>query len=104
MSWPPTSRDQTVNQYELLDELNRDESSWDDVKSYPSTITARRMIRLANFAAGQPKRWRAIYLHHVVGLDREMIAVDLKVSERQLARYLEPVNFADPDDFPDVLF
>ena len=35
----------------LLRDLSRDRSNWTDVRHYPDTVTLRRMIRLADFAA-----------------------------------------------------
>ena len=48
----------------LLRDLSRDRSNWIDVRHYPDTVTLRRMIRLADFAAQNPTRWQVIRLKH----------------------------------------
>ena len=46
-----------MDQFEVMSELYSDRSNWVDVKHYPSTVTCRRMLRLADFAAADPARW-----------------------------------------------
>lgn len=91
-----------IDQFSLLDELNNDSSSWHDVRSFPDSITARRMIRLADFAADNPKRWHATKMWHLHNLDADYIAVALKVSKATVYRFLQPVRLDADDDYPDI--
>ena len=86
----------------LLRDLSRDRSNWTDVRHYPDTVTLRRMIRLADFAAQNPTRWQAIRLkHECPGMTQTEIARVLRISQSAVSEYLKPVDLARPDDYPE---
>ncbi len=93
---PPMSG---LNQFELLDELNRETSNWRNIRNFPDTITCRRMLRLANFAAANPRRWTVTYYWHILDLDAETIAARLNVSLRTVYNDLRPIRL-DSEDLP----
>lgn len=85
----------------LLDELGGERSSWIDVAHYPDTLTLRRMLRLADFAAENPARWRVIRLaYECPELSYAEIGVILGISQATVCRHLAPVNLALPEDYP----
>lgn len=96
--------DGLFDQSEILHELSNDRSSWTDVRHYPDTITLRRMIRLADFAAKYPLRWKAMRLRHYnQQMTQQQIADELGVSQAAVAEYLRPFDLSDPDDYPHEL-
>ena len=48
---------QLLNQYNMLALFDRDRSSWSDLRHYPDTVTCRRMLRFADWAAKFPKHY-----------------------------------------------
>ena len=46
-----------LNQYNMLALFDRDRSSWSDLRHYPDTVTCRRMLRFADWAAKFPKHY-----------------------------------------------
>ena len=48
---------QLLNQYNMLALFDRDRSSWEDLRHYPDTVTCRRMLRFADWAAKFPKHY-----------------------------------------------
>ncbi len=95
----PTVHATGLNQFELLDALNRESSNWRNIRNFPDTITCRRMLRLANFAAANPRRWTATYYWHILELDAETIAARLNVSLRTVYNDLRPIRL-DEEDCP----
>ena len=51
-----------LSQFQILAELAADRSSWLDIRHYPPTVTCRRMLRLADFAAAEPSRWNTCHM------------------------------------------
>ncbi len=95
---------QQVNIKQFCGQLSRERSTWTDIKHYPSTITLRRMIRLADFVAEDPKRWKTIRLHFErPELSQEDLAKVLRISQAKVSLYLQDINLATPDDYPDEL-
>ena len=48
---------QLLNQYNMLALFDRDRSNWEDLRHYPDTVTCRRMLRFADWAAKFPKHY-----------------------------------------------
>ena len=48
---------QLLNQYNMLALFDRDRSSWSDLRHYPDTVTCRRLLRFADWAAKFPKHY-----------------------------------------------
>ena len=91
-----------MDQFEIMSELLADRSSWADVKHYPSTVTCRRMLRLADFAAADPARWSSCRMaFEVPELSRPELAVARGVSVRTLQRHLAQQDLSDAGDFTD---
>ena len=68
-------------------------------------LTARRMIALADFSAGDPSRWRTIRARFFFEeLSVNELAEKLGISRRTVARHLQPVHISeDIYDFPDFI-
>jgi len=89
----------------LLGDLSRERSNWIDVRHYPDTVTLRRMIRLADFAAQNPVRWQVIRLKHdFPEMTQTDIAKTLRISQTTVSEHLAPVDLSRPDDYPDEEF
>ena len=92
---------QLLNQYNMLALFDRDRSSWSDLRHYPDTVTCRRMLRFADWAAKFPKHYetaRRVYEAPELSL-REAAAVAgvpwTTFRERMKAVY----SIDDPNDF-----
>lgn len=48
-----------LNQYNMLALFDRDRSDWSDLRHYPDTVTCRRMLRFADWAAKFPSCYEA---------------------------------------------
>ena len=82
-----------MDQFEVMSELYSDRSNWVDVRHYPSTVTCRRMLRLADFAAADPARWSSCRMaFEVPELSYRELAVARGVSHTTIMRHLEPVE------------
>ena len=77
---------------DLLRMIALDRSSWYDVGHYPDTVTARRALYLADYAAANPKRWTAIRLH-IAHPDwtQQQIADELGIARKTVCEYLSPL-------------
>lgn len=84
-------------------ELFADRSSWVDIRHYPDTVTCRRMLRLADFAAADPARWSSCRMaFEVPELSRLELAVARGVSVRTLQRHLAQQDLSDAGDFTET--
>ena len=89
-----------MDQFEVMRELFTDRSSWADIRHYPDTVTCRRMLRLADFAAADPARWSSCRMaFEVPELSRPELAVARGVSVRTLQRHLAQQDLSDAGDF-----
>lgn len=89
-----------MDQFEVMSELFADQSNWVDVRHYPSTVTCRRMLRLADFAAADPARWSSCRMaFEVPELSRPELAVARGISVRTLQRHLAQQDLSDAGDF-----
>jgi len=89
--------------FDILAELAADRSTWFDVRHYPPTVTCRRMLRLADFAAADPARWSTCRMaFEVPELSREELAAARGVAVRTIQRHLEPIDLEDRGDFTPV--
>ncbi len=92
-----------MDQFEVMTELYRDRSSWMDVRHYPDTVTCRRMLRLADFAAADPARWGSCRLaFEVPELSRPELAVARGISVRTLQRHLVQQDLSDAGDYTET--
>ena len=83
-----------------MGELFADRSSWADIRRYPDTVTCRRMLRLADFAAADPARWSSCRMaFEVPELSRPELAVARGISVRTLQRHLAQQELSDAGDF-----
>lgn len=91
-----------MDQFEVMSELYSDRSNWVDVKHYPSTVTCRRMLRLADFAAADPARWGSCRMaFEVPELSYRELAVARGVSHTTIMRHLAKAEVGDAGDFTD---
>ena len=91
-----------MDQFEVMAELYSDRSNWVDVKHYPSTVTCRRMLRLADFAAADPARWSSCRMaFEVPELSYRELAVARGVSHTTIMRHLAKAEVGDAGDFTD---
>ncbi len=92
----------TASALDLLEEFSQNRSSWIDIRRYPDSITLRRMIRLADFAAANPVRWQVIRLKYTCPeMTQQEIALALGISQQLVSDHLRPINLAQPDDYPE---
>lgn len=94
-----------LSQFCLFAALNADRSAWIDLRSYPSTVVCRRMLRLADWAAEFPRRYAICRLSwECPELSFAEIAVLRETTMEQVCKAVAAVEFDDPDDFaPDEL-
>ena len=91
-----------MDQFEVMSELYSDRSNWVDVRHYPSTVTCRRMLRLADFAAADPARWGSCRMaFEVPELSYRELAVARGVSHTTIMRHLAKAEVGDAGDFTD---
>ena len=84
----------------LFAALNADRSGWIDIRSYPSTVVCRRMLRLADWAAEFPRRYAICRLSwECPELSFAEIAVLRETTMEQVCKAVAAVEFDDPDDF-----
>ena len=89
-----------MDQFEVMSELYSDRSNWVDVRHYPSTVTCRRMLRLADFAAADPARWGSCRMaFEVPDLSYRELAVARGVSHTTIMRHLAKAEVGDAGDF-----
>lgn len=89
-----------LSQFELLAGLAADRSGWTDVRHYPDTVTCRRFLRLADWAAADPRRWRTCRLaYECPELSFREIAAVLGFSLGTVQRHVAPADLSDPADF-----
>ena len=89
-----------MDQFEVMSELYNDRSNWVDVRHYPSTVTCRRMLRLADFAAADPARWGSCRMaFEVPELSYRELAVARGVSHTTIMRHLAKAEVGDAGDF-----
>lgn len=89
-----------MDQFEVMSELFADRSNWVDVRHYPSTVTCRRMLRLADFAAADPARWGSCRMaFEVPELSYRELAVARGVSHTTIMRHLAKAEVGDAGDF-----
>ena len=91
-----------MDQFEVMSEIFADRSNWVDVKHYPSTVSCRRMLRLADFAAADPARWGSCRMaFEVPELSYRELAVARGVSHTTIMRHLAKAEVGDAGDFTD---
>ncbi|MGF0039018.1 winged helix-turn-helix transcriptional regulator [Victivallis vadensis] len=91
-----------MDQFEVMSELYSDRSNWADIRHYPSTVTCRRMLRLADFAAADPARWSSCRMaFEVPELSYRELAVARGVSHTTIMRHLAKAEVGDAGDFTD---
>ena len=91
-----------MDQFEVMRELFADRSSWVDIRHYPDTVTCRRMLRLADFAAADPARWSSCRMaFEVPELSYRELAVARGVSHTTIMRHLAKAEVGDAGDFTD---
>lgn len=84
----------------LFAALNADRSGWIDLRSYPSTVVCRRMLRLADWAAEFPRRYAICRMSwECPELSFAEIAVLRETTMEQVCKAVAAVEFDDPDDF-----
>jgi len=89
-----------ISQFDIMAELAADRSSWYDVRHYPATVTCRRMLRLADFAAAEPGRWDTCRMSwECPELSYREIAALTGRGMSVVQRHVAPVDLSDPGDF-----
>lgn len=92
-----------MTQFELLASFLSDRSTWVDLRHYPATHVCRRMIRLADAAAANGKRWRGWRLiFEAPELSYREIGFALGVSHTTVMTHALPVDLSDPEEFTDA--
>lgn len=89
-----------MDQFEIMSELYNDQSSWVDVRHYPTTVICRRMLRLADFAAADPARWSSCRMaFEVPELSFRDLAFARGVSHSTIMRHLAKAEVGGAGDF-----
>lgn len=92
-----------LTQFDILNQLAADRSSWFDVAHYPTMTLCRRIVRLADFAADDRARWIATRMaFECPELNHRELAVALGSAAQIIAGRLAPVNLADRCDYDAV--
>ena len=92
-----------MDQFEVMSGLFADRSSWVDIRHYPDTVTCRRMLRLADFAAADPARWSSCRMaFEVPELSYRELAVARGVSHTTIMRHLAKAEVGDAADYTET--
>jgi len=93
-----------LSQHDMLALFDRDRSSWEDMRHYPDSVTCRRILRFADWAARFPKNYHAARMYYEIPeLSFRELAAVLGWPESTLRLRLAPVTcIDDPDDYSDI--
>lgn len=90
----------TLSQFQIMAELAVDRSTWADVQHYPATVTCRRLLRLADFAAAEPARWgTCLVAWECPELSFAEVAAITGRTMTQVQRHVAPADLSDREDF-----
>ena len=92
---------QLLNQYNMLALFDCDRSNWEDLRHFPDTVTCRRMLRFADWAAKYPKQYEAALRCYILPeLSLREIANIMQTAWTTFRKRMEPVYVIDdPEDF-----
>ena len=92
---------QLLNQYNMLALFDRDRSNWEDLRHFPDTVTCRRMLRFADWAAKFPKHYEAaLRCYMLPELSLREIANIMQTAWTTFRKRMKPVySIDDPEDF-----
>jgi len=89
-----------LSQFDILRQCEADASSWYSIDAYPSMTLCRRIVKLADFASEDARRWQACRMRHECPeLTLSELAIALGSNALHVARRLESVNLADRCDY-----
>ena len=93
-----------LSQHDCLALFDRDRSSWAEVKFFPSTVTCRRMLRFADWAANFPQNYYAARRNYEAPeLSYRELALMAGMPESTFRSRLKAVYWIDdPQDFSDL--
>lgn len=93
-----------LSQHDCLALFDRDRSTWEEVKFYPDTVTCRRMLRFADWAARFPKNFSAARRsYEAPELSFRELAIMAGMPESTFRSRLKAVYVIDdPEDFSDL--
>ena len=93
-----------LSQHDCLALFDRDRSTWAEVKFYPDTVTCRRMLRFADWAARFPKNFSAARRsYEAPELSFRELALMAGMPESTFRSRLKAVYWIDdPQDFSDL--
>ena len=94
---------QLLNQYNMLALFDRDRSNWEDLRHFPDTVTCRRMLRFADWAAKYPKHYEAALRCYILPeLSLREIAGLMQMPWTTFRERIKPTfEIDDPKDFTD---
>lgn len=95
---------QQLSQHDCLALFDRDRSTWAEVKFYPDTVTCRRMLRFADWAANFPQCYYAARRNYEAPeLSFRELALMAGMPESTFRSRLKAVYWIDdPQDFSDL--
>ena len=93
-----------LTQHQMLALFDRDRSSWYDVRHFPDSVTCRRILRFADWAARFPRHYQAARrCYEAPELSFREIAIMLGWPESSLRlRLADVTSIDDVDDFSDI--
>ena len=93
-----------LSQHDCLALFDRDRSTWEEVKFFPSTVTCRRMLRFADWAANFPQNYYAARRNYEAPeLSYRELALMAGMPESTFRSRLKAVYWIDdPQDFSDL--
>ena len=93
-----------LTQHQMLALFDRDRSSWYDVRHFPDSVTCRRILRFADWAARFPRHYQAARrCYEAPELSFRELAVMLGWPESTLRLRLSPVtSIDDVEDYSDI--
>ena len=93
-----------LSQHDCLALFDRDRSTWAEVKFFPSTVTCRRMLRFADWAANFPQNYYAARRNYEAPeLSYRELALMAGMPESTFRSRLKAVYWIDdPQDFSDL--
>ena len=93
-----------LSQHDCLALFDRDRSTWEEVRFFPSTVTCRRMLRFADWAANFPQCYYAARRNYEAPeLSFRELALMAGMPESTFRSRLKAVHWIDdPQDFSDL--
>ena len=93
-----------LTQHQMLALFDRDRSSWYDVRHFPDSVTCRRILRFADWAARFPRHYQAARrCYEAPELSFREIAVMAGVPWGTFSKRLAPVTaIDDKEDYSDI--